>query len=291
MDDGGSAADLPQRPAAGELADDAGLGFGEPEVGDGGVELVGGLAEDDLGGRVGEEPGGDLGGGGAVVGLGDEVRGPVGDAEVGDAVGAAELEAGLEVAGGVAVAEQRPCLVEDLDPLRAGAGHELLEPAGGGDHDERQRVGVERHGGEVEDEAGSVPAQRHGGGPVEHAAQRPGRGACRARRRPALVSPARSAAVRRSRAAISSVGSATRWATSARVGSASWADAGELLDGGEHDGVLELGEGPFEDGGDERGAHLGAAQDLLVLGLVRGGRAGGERVDAGGAAGAEAARW
>ena len=80
VDDGGAAADLPQRSAAGELADDAGLGVGEPEVVDGGGELVGGLAEDDLGGGVGEQAGGDLGGGGAVVGLGDEVGGPVGDA-------------------------------------------------------------------------------------------------------------------------------------------------------------------------------------------------------------------
>ena len=151
-----------------------GFGFGEPEVAAAASSWSGAWRRMILVARVGEEPGGDLGGGGAVVGLGDEVRGAVGDAEVGDAVGAAELEAGLEVGGGVPVAEQRPGLVEDLDPLGPGAGHELLEPPGGGDHDERQGVGVERDGGEVEDEAGPVPAERDGGGAVEHAAQRSG---------------------------------------------------------------------------------------------------------------------
>src|SRR3546814_10132000 len=89
-----------------------------------------------------------------------------------DLVGAAELEAGLEVAGRVAVAEQRPRLVEDLEPLRTGTSHDLLEPAGGGDHDERERVGVERNGREVEHDTGAVPAERNGGAPVEHPAQR-----------------------------------------------------------------------------------------------------------------------
>jgi hypothetical protein len=45
---------------------------------------------------------------------------------------------------------------------------------------------------------------------------------------------------------------------------------GELFDRGEHDGVLELGEVAFEDGADERGAHLGSAEDLAVLGFVFG---------------------
>ena len=63
--------------------------------------------------------------------------------------------------------------------------------------------------------------------------------------------------------------------------------SGELLDRGEDDGVLELGEVALEDGGDERCAHLGAAQDLAVLGFVRCGRSGGERVDGGGATGAQ----
>ncbi len=161
-----------------------------------------------------------LAGGGAVVGLGDEVRRAVGDAEVRDAVGAAELEAGLEVAGGVAVAEQRPGFVEDLHPLGAGAGHELLEPSGGGDHDERERVGVDRHRGEVEHDAGAVPSQRDGGAPVEHAAERAGQ---------ELVERERDGAglPRRGRArwcgagrSSSSVGLATSRATSASVGSA-----------------------------------------------------------------------
>jgi hypothetical protein len=60
---------------------------------------------------------------------------------------------------------------------------------------------------------------------------------------------------------------------------------GEVFDGGEDDGVVELGEWPVEDGGDERGAHLGSAQDLFVGWLVSGGGAGGEGVDAGGSAG------
>ena len=106
LDDGGAAADLPQGPAAGEVADEPRSAGVSPRRSAAAAELVGRLAEDDLGGGVGQEAGGDLGGGGAVVGLGGEVARPVGDGDVGDAVGAAELEAGLEVAGGVAVAEQ-----------------------------------------------------------------------------------------------------------------------------------------------------------------------------------------
>ncbi len=263
------------------------FGIGEPEVAGGGIELVGRLAEDDLGGGVGEEPGGDLGGRGAVVGLGDEVGRAVGDAEVGGAVGAAELEAGLQVGGGVPVAEQRPGLVEHLDPLRSGAGHELLEPPGGGDHDEGQRVGVERDGGEVEDDAGPVPPQGDGGWSVEHASQGSGEelvdgvgdGAGLDRELTGFTAePGGDVA--------GGVGDEVRDVDEGGLGDL--LGAGEVLDRGEHGGVLELGEGAFEDGGDERGAHLGSAEDLLVGGFVGGGGSGGERVDAGGAAGAEA---
>ena len=55
MDHGGSTAELPQSPTTGELSDDRRLRLGEAEVGDRGVELVGGLPKDDLGGRVGQE--------------------------------------------------------------------------------------------------------------------------------------------------------------------------------------------------------------------------------------------
>lgn len=44
--------------------------------------------------------------------------------------------------------------------LRRSRQHELLEPAGRGDHDEQERVGIERHGGEVEHDAG--PSHRRG---------------------------------------------------------------------------------------------------------------------------------
>ena len=173
MHDGGAPAQLPQGSTACEMPDDGRFGFGEPEVVHCGVQLVGCLTEDDLRGGVREQSGGDLGGRSSIVGLGDEVRGAMGDAQIGDAVGAAKLETGLEVARRVVVAEQRPRLVEHLDPLRPGAGHELLEPSGRGDHYERQRVGVERHRGQVQHDAGSVPAKRDGGAAVEHAAQRP----------------------------------------------------------------------------------------------------------------------
>lgn len=62
---------------------------------------------------------------------------------------------------------------------------------------------------------------------------------------------------------------------------------GELLDRGEHDGVFELGEWSVEDGGGERGAHLGAAEHLAVGGFVLGGRSGGEGVERDGAAWAQ----
>ena len=77
------------------------------------VELVGGLAEDDAGLGVGEEPGGDLVGGGAVVGLGAQVGQSVADEDVGESSVAAELEAGLEVAGGVFGFEECPYFVVD----------------------------------------------------------------------------------------------------------------------------------------------------------------------------------
>src|SRR3546814_10507867 len=42
-----------------------------------------------------------------------------------------------------------------------GTSHDLLEPAGGGDHDERERVGVERNGREVEHDTGAVRSEEH----------------------------------------------------------------------------------------------------------------------------------
>jgi hypothetical protein len=105
VDHSGPPPDLPKRSPPGQLGDDLAFRLSQPERLLGPFELVGRLAEEDLGGGVGEQAGGDLGGGGAVVGLGAEVAGSVGDADVGDAVGPAELEAGLEVGGGVAVGE------------------------------------------------------------------------------------------------------------------------------------------------------------------------------------------
>ena len=102
---------------------------GEPEGPLGVVELFGVLAEDDLGVGVGEQAGGDLGLGGAVGGLGGGVGDLVGDLDVGDAEGPAELLAALHVPHEVAVAGADPQLVGDLQPLRAGADEELLQPA------------------------------------------------------------------------------------------------------------------------------------------------------------------
>ena len=285
MDNGRSATELPQGTASGELSDDRGFGFGEPEVSDRGVELVWGLAEDDLGGRIGQEPCGDLAGRGAVVGLGDEIGCPVGDAQVGNAVGAAELEAGLEVARGVAVAEQCPGFVEDLDALRSGTRHQLLEPPGGGDHHQRESLGVERHRRQVEYDARAVPAKRDRGTPVEHAAQGAGQelvegvgDVARLGREVPAVRPEPFGHL------ISGVGDEVGDVGERRLDE--WR-GGELFDRSEHDGVLKLGEVAFEDGGDERGAHLGASEDLAVLGLVFGRGTGSERVDGGGAARAE----
>ena len=87
LDDGALAADEPQRPALDERADPAPFGVGEPEGPLRVVELFGVLAEDDLGVGVGEQPGGDLGLGGAVGGLGGGVGDLVGDLDVGDAEG------------------------------------------------------------------------------------------------------------------------------------------------------------------------------------------------------------
>lgn len=89
------------------------------------------------------------------------------------------------------------------------------------------------------------------------------------------VSAARSRSVLRSRSVIASVGLATSRATSVSVGSSSGAVV-KLVDRGEHHGVFELGEAAFEHGADQRGAHLGAAEDLLVGGFVVGGGSGGE---------------
>ena len=79
--------------AAGEAGDEVAFGIGEAEKVLGEIELGGGLAEDDLRGGIGEEPGGDLGGGGPVVGLSTEVAAAVADVDVRFAVLAAEFAA------------------------------------------------------------------------------------------------------------------------------------------------------------------------------------------------------
>lgn len=72
-----------------------------------------GFAECDPGLKVCEEPGGDLGVGGAVVGLGGEVTGTMANEPGRDSEGAGELEAGLEVPG--TMTNRGPGLVDDLD--------------------------------------------------------------------------------------------------------------------------------------------------------------------------------
>ena len=94
------------------------------------------------------------------------------DGEVGDAVVAAELPAGLEVAGGLFGAEKPPGFVEDLEAMDpVAAGEHGLEPGGGGEQDEAQGFVVVVHDREVEDEAAAGPVDVDGGGPVEHAPQ------------------------------------------------------------------------------------------------------------------------
>ena len=95
FDQGRVGAHLPQRFAPSQLADELRLGVGETGVFDRRGDLVGGLVQDDLGGRIGDESLGDLGRGGAVIGLGGEVRDAVRQADVGGAVAAAEFEAAL----------------------------------------------------------------------------------------------------------------------------------------------------------------------------------------------------
>ena len=111
----------PQRPSSGEMADPVAFPLREREQLGGGGDLIGRLAQDDPGLDVGEQSGGDLGDGGAVVGLCGEVVGPVADKPGGDPVGTGQLQAALEVAG--AVADRGPGLVDDLDdPTVVGCG-------------------------------------------------------------------------------------------------------------------------------------------------------------------------
>ena len=172
LDDGGVPGDLPEGAAFGEAAEELGFAGVEAEEVAGVGELVAGLAEQHPGLGVGEQAHGDFGGGGAVVGLGAQVGEAVHDGEVGDAVVAAELPAGLEVAGGLFGAEEPPGFVEDLEAMDAvAAGEHGLEPGGGGEQDEAQRFVVVVHDREVEDEAGAGPVDVDGGGAVEHASQ------------------------------------------------------------------------------------------------------------------------
>ena len=76
-----------------------------------------------------------------------------------------------------------------------------------------------------------------------------------------LVSAARSRSWCGAGRSSPSVGLATSRATSVERGLGE-GRGGELFDRGEHDGVFELCEVAFEHGADERGAHLGTAQDL-----------------------------
>ena len=153
------------------MTEDVALGLGQAKARGGRVQLVGRLAQEDLGGRVGQQSDGDLGRGRAVVGLGAEVGRSVGDADIGHAVGSTELEAGLEVPSGVAVAEQGPRLVDHLHPLWPGPSHELGQPPGSRHHYQGHGLGVDGHGRQVEHDPRPVPPQRNGGAPIEHAPQ------------------------------------------------------------------------------------------------------------------------
>ena len=79
------------------------------------VELVGGLPEHDAGLDVREETFGDFGRRGAGVGLGVEVREPVGDEDVPDPPQAAQLQPSLEGFGGAFGGHRGPHFVVDED--------------------------------------------------------------------------------------------------------------------------------------------------------------------------------
>ena len=100
------------------MLEDPGFGAGESEHGCGFGDLVEALAEQDPCLGVGEETLSDFCCCGAVVGLGSEVGDAVSDGDVGDAVVAGQFLAGLEVAGGSFLTEQRP----DLFPYLYSAG-------------------------------------------------------------------------------------------------------------------------------------------------------------------------
>ncbi len=154
LDDGGATTDLPDRSPAAQPPEDRCFGGGEIEQGLGVGDLIGGLAEQHPGLGVGQQPGGDLGRGGSVVGLGAKVRETVDDGDVGDAVGAAQLPARLEVAARALIREQRPRLVEHLEARWAvGSGEDRLEPGRHAQHHEREGVGVLVQRREVEDDA------------------------------------------------------------------------------------------------------------------------------------------
>src|SRR5581483_4828595 len=70
---GAARAGPPEGTAPAEAGEQPGLGVGEAQQPLGGGGLVGGLAEHGSGLGVGQETGGDLAGGGAVIGLGGEI--------------------------------------------------------------------------------------------------------------------------------------------------------------------------------------------------------------------------
>ena len=171
MDDGGAGADAPDGAALDELAEPVPFAFGEVEQLGRRGDLLGWLAQQHPGLDVRQQPGGDLGRGGAVVELRGQVRRPVADQHGGDAVGAGQLQGGLEVGG--AVAHRGPRLVDHLHrPALRVAAQGAGQPVGGGGHHQREGVGVLVDGGQVDHHAGAVvPVDGDGGGAVEHAAQ------------------------------------------------------------------------------------------------------------------------
>ena len=123
--------------------------------------------------------------GGAVVGLGGEVGGPVADQHGGDAVGAGQLQRRLEVAG--AVADRGPRLVDHLDrpPVAVGraarrraSGWRRPSRAGGRRCCRRRRTGRSRRPGPWSQSTSTVVGPSNMPRSVR-------RRACRARTRPA----------------------------------------------------------------------------------------------------------
>ena len=129
------------------------------------------LAEDDPGLGVGQQALGQALLLGAVGARGPQVREPVDDRDVGDAVGPGQLEAGLQPTGDAEVGKDGPRLVDHDQPADAvAAPQDGLQPRGGAGHQDAEG-GRPVQRGQVEHDERPVESDARRRRPVEHAGQ------------------------------------------------------------------------------------------------------------------------